>query len=61
MTFKPITCPQCGKLLCRAKIGSIVEVHCHVCKTVVQGEVDKDGGVHALPLTGKAVHNSKAV
>ena len=47
MTFKPITCPQCGKLLCRAKIGSIVEL--------------KDGGVHALPLAGKAVRNSKAV
>lgn len=44
MTLKPITCPQCGKLLCRAKIGSEVELHCHVCKTVVQGTVDKDGG-----------------
>lgn len=53
MSLKPITCPQCGKLLCRAKIGSEVELHCHVCKTFVQGTVDKDGGVYALPLTVK--------
>ena len=53
MILKPITCPQCGKILCRARIGSFVELHCHTCKTVVQGTVDKDGGVYALPLVVK--------
>ena len=53
MTLKTITCPQCGKKLCRAKTDSFVELHCHTCKTVVQGTVDKDGGVYALPLEVK--------
>ncbi|MDD3831647.1 MAG: hypothetical protein PHW00_03200 [Clostridia bacterium] len=53
MTLKPITCPQCGKILCRAKVGSEVEVHCHACRIDVKGTVDPDGGVHALPLVIK--------
>lgn len=55
MTLQHITCPQCGKLLCRALIGSFVEVYCSNCKTLVQGKVDNDGGVHALPLLVKPV------
>ena len=55
MSMQHITCPQCGKLLCRALIGSFVEVYCSNCKTLVQGKVDNDGGVHALPLLVKPV------
>lgn len=55
MTLMHITCPQCGKLLCRAKIGSFVEVQCGTCKQLIQGTVDNDGGVHALPLVVKSL------
>lgn len=51
---KVITCPQCGKILCKASIGSEVELYCHICKIEIKGTVDKDGGVHALPLTVKS-------
>ena len=60
MILQSITCPQCGKLLCRAKIGSEVELHCHICKITVQGTVDKDGGVYVLPLGMKLKKTEKA-
>lgn len=59
MPLKIITCSQCGKILCRAKIGSEVEVRCPICKIEFQGIVDQDGGVHALPLKVKETHNVK--
>lgn len=51
--YKYITCPQCGKRLCRAELGSNVEISCTTCKQELQVSVDKDGGVHTLPLDNK--------
>lgn len=48
--YKYITCPQCGKRLCRAELGSNVEITCSICKQEILASVDKDGGVHTLPL-----------
>lgn len=48
--YKYITCPQCGKRLCRAELGSSVEITCSVCKQDLLASVDKDGGVHTLSL-----------
>lgn len=48
--LKVIACPQCGRVLCRAQSGSLIEITCHNCKCELQGKVDKDGGVYALPL-----------
>ena len=48
--YKYITCPQCGKRLCRAELGSNVEITCPSCKQDIKASVDKDGGVHTLPL-----------
>jgi phage FluMu protein Com len=58
--YKIISCPQCGQKLCRAEIGSKVEIICPKCKTECEGYVDKNGGVHALPLDIKSVQ-AKAV
>ena len=48
--YKYITCPQCGKRICRAEIGSKIVVKCEKCGTEFEGVVDVHGGVHALPL-----------
>lgn len=48
--YKILFCPQCGQRLCRVEIGSKVEIICHKCKVDYEGYVDKNGGVHALPL-----------
>ena len=39
------TCPICGKKLCRAISGSIVEVLCPTCKKSITVEVKADGKV----------------
>ena len=48
--YKYLTCPQCGKRLCRAELGSNVEITCVGCKQDIVASVDNDGGVHTLPL-----------
>ena len=48
-----ITCPHCGQKLCRAAIGSNIEICCPKC------QVDNNGGVHALPLDLKPVSKSE--
>lgn len=48
--YKYITCPQCGKRLCRAELGSNVEITCSGCKQNIVASVDTKGGVHTLPL-----------
>lgn len=53
--YKIISCPQCGQKLCRAEIGSKVEIICPKCKAEYEGFVDKDGGVHTLPLDNKSI------
>ena len=59
--YKIISCPQCGQRLCRAEIGSKLEITCPKCKAEYVGCVDKDGGVHALPLDVKLVQNKATV
>lgn len=54
-----ITCPHCGQKLCRAAIGSNIEICCPKCKTVYESQVDNNGGVHALPLDLKPVSKSE--
>ncbi|MEG2688355.1 MAG: hypothetical protein RSA24_04220 [Clostridia bacterium] len=53
--YKFISCPECGQKLCRAETGSKVEITCPKCKTEFEGFIDKDGGVHALPLETKPI------
>ncbi len=48
--FKIVSCPQCGKRICRAEIGSSVVICCHSCKIDYRVTVDKDGGVYVLPF-----------
>jgi len=38
-----ITCPNCGRRLCRAKRCSDVELQCPQCKETVQSTVDEKG------------------
>lgn len=59
--YKYITCPQCGKRLCRAELGSNVEITCANCKQNIVASVDKDGGVHTLPLDDKSQLKSKKI
>ncbi|MBQ8451596.1 MAG: hypothetical protein IJ538_02340 [Clostridia bacterium] len=59
--YKYITCPQCGKRLCRAELGSNVEITCPGCKQDLVASVDKDGGVHTLPLDSTKPHKPKKV
>ncbi len=58
--YKYITCPQCGKRICRAQLGSRIEVKCENCGTEFEGAVDGDGGVHALPLDRQKELNKAA-
>lgn len=55
--YKYITCPQCGKRLCRAELGSNVEITCAGCKQDIIASVDTDGGVHTLPLDISKMQN----
>ena len=55
--YKYITCPQCGKRLCRADLGSSVEITCSVCKQELSATVDKDGGVYTLSLDSNKPQN----
>jgi len=57
--YKILSCPQCGQRLCRAEIGSKIEIICPKCKAVYIGYIDKDGGVHALPLESKPIQAKK--
>ncbi len=59
--YKYITCPQCGKRLCRAELGSKIAITCSVCKQEFAAAVDNDGGVHILPLDEKVIPKSKKV
>ena len=59
--YKYITCPQCGKRLCRAELGSKVIVHCTNCKKDYVSTVDENGGVHTLPLDEKPIQKTKKV
>lgn len=59
--YKYITCPQCGKRLCRAELGSSVVISCSVCKKDYVSTVDENGGVHTLPLDEKIIPKSKKV
>lgn len=60
--YKYITCPQCGKRLCRAELGSNVEITCSGCKQDIVASVDINGGVHTLPLdTTKPTKKPKQV
>lgn len=36
-------CPICGKKLCRAEIGSVIEMPCPHCKLQVEVAIDKSG------------------
>ena len=40
-----ITCPNCGRRLCRAKPCSEIETQCPQCKETVQSTVDEKGAV----------------
>ena len=59
--YKYITCPQCGKRLCRAELGSKVEIACSNCKQGYVSTVDENGGVHTLPLDEKVIPKSVAI
>lgn len=59
--YKYITCPQCGKRLCRAQLGSKVEIACTSCKQDYLATVDENGGVYTLPLENKIVPKSKKI
>ena len=59
--YKYITCPQCGKRLCRAELGSKVEIACANCKQGYISTVDENGGVHTLPLDEKVIPKTKKV
>lgn len=56
--YKFITCPQCGKRLCRANPGSSIEIACPVCKINYEGTIDEDGGVHVVPISLENLHRS---
>lgn len=57
--YKYITCPQCGKRLCRAVLGSKLEITCYACKQDYVSTVDENGGVHTLPIESKFMPNTK--
>ena len=40
-----VTCPACGKRLCRAVPGSELEQDCPKCRSLVLVQVDPDGKV----------------
>lgn len=52
-------CPICGKKLCRAKIGSSVEVFCPTCKKTVTVDV-LDGRVVSVITDEPPVELKKA-
>lgn len=57
--YKILTCPQCGQRLCRATLGSKIEIVCPKCKIDYESHVDKNGGVHALPLEENNIKECK--
>lgn len=57
--YKILSCPQCGQRLCRAEIGSKVVITCPKCKSEYESFIDKDGGVHALPLESRPIQAMK--
>lgn len=59
--YKYITCPQCGKRLCRAVLGSKLEITCAACKQDYVSTVDENGGVHTLPIDSKTILKTKRV
>ncbi len=59
--YKFIVCPQCGKRLCRANLGSCIEIACPVCKINYEGTIDKEGGVHVIPIPLEDSHKTKKV
>lgn len=58
--YKFISCPQCGKRICRAELGSSIAITCSNCKTDIQCVVDNDGGVHTLLIMDIALTIKKA-
>lgn len=49
-----VTCPKCGRILCRASSGSKVELRCHICKIDVLSKIDISGCVHVLESSDNA-------
>ncbi len=49
-----ITCPGCGRRLCKAVPGSELEQDCPKCQSTVLIEVDSDGKVTTRIVTFKA-------
>ena len=54
-----IVCPQCGQKLCRAELGSKIEICCPKCKAMYDSQVENNGGVHPMPMNIKAVSKTE--
>lgn len=59
--YRYITCPKCGKRLCRAEAGSKVEITCASCRQDIVSTIDKNGCVHTWQLDEKLISDIKKV
>lgn len=48
---KYVVCLECGRKLCKAEPGSVVEMYCPTCKKTVYAEVRDDTVVTTQPRT----------